>query len=88
MSFSCPRHSTLWCLVWAHTAKEYGLLAWWSNVCVADYGVPGTDVGSYSGTWYLDLAFQKSVALLQACPADPERTGARCEALALEGVLC
>lgn len=50
--------------------------------------VPGTDVGSCSGTWYLDLGFQKSVALLQACPAEPENTGAWCEVLALEGVLC
>ena len=52
---------------------------------MAGYRVPGTDVGSCSGTWYLDLGFQKSVALFQACPAEPESTGARCEALALEG---
>lgn len=71
--------------MWAHTAKKYGLSACWSNICVAGYRVPGTDVGSCSGTWYLDLGFQKSVALFQACPAEPESTGARCEALALEG---
>lgn len=75
--------------MWAHTAEDYGLLkAWWYNVCVAGYRVPGTDVGSCSGTWYLDLGFQKSVALLQASPAEPESPGARYEALALEGVLC
>lgn len=45
-------------------------------------------MGSCSGTWYLDLGFQISVALLQACPAEPESPGARCEALALEGVFC
>lgn len=60
-----------------------GVMSVWPST-----GSLGLMVGTYSGTWYLNRGFQKPVALLQACPAEPKSTGGRCEPLALQGALC